>query len=164
MSLSSTVFLKAGLRVGIQPSRHPSSPLDLPLGTGGEFGRSLAGNLGLLLLGLRLVPLLLRRYRLSLLDIRAAPACTGTVVWPLDLAGHPGPVARRWKRSREGNREVPILRNPPLIHPPHHNPSSLVLLSYASHPVSFMWLENLSSYCQCLNTFPKKLKVKQTLN
>lgn len=66
---------------------------DLPLGAGGELGSRLAGDFGLLLLGLGLVPLLgarlLRWSRLPLLGIRASPTGVGAVVRPrLHLTGH----------------------------------------------------------------------------
>lgn len=65
----------------------------LPFGTGGQLGSGLAGDLGLLLLGLGLVPLLRARLlgwrRLPLLSVRAPAAGVGTVVRPrLHLAGH----------------------------------------------------------------------------
>lgn len=66
---------------------------DLPLGAGGELGSGLAGDFGLLLLGLGLVPLLrawlLRWSHLPLLGIRASPTGVGAVVRPrLHLTGH----------------------------------------------------------------------------
>lgn len=65
----------------------------LPLGAGGELGSRLAGDFGLFLFGLGLIPLLgarlLRRRRLPLLSVRASPAGVGAVVRPrLHLTGH----------------------------------------------------------------------------
>lgn len=62
----------------------------LPLGTGGEFGSGFTGDLGLFLLGSHQISLL-RRCRLSLLDVWTPSACAGAVIWSLHLTRHLGP-------------------------------------------------------------------------
>lgn len=68
-----------------------------PLGTGREFSRCLAGELGLLFLWRSLFPFSLPlpflrlhwRSYVSLFDVRTSAARIGTVIWPrLDLTGH----------------------------------------------------------------------------
>jgi len=81
----------------------------LPLGAGGQFGCGLAGDFGLLLLGLGLLTLtlLLCRERLPLvpLQVGAASAGAGAVVRSLSFTGHLGLEVgggRRRKRRRLG--------------------------------------------------------------
>ena len=66
---------------------------NLPLGAGGELGSGLAGDFGLLLFGLGLIPRLgarlLRRSRLPLFSIWASPTGVRAIVRPrLHLTGH----------------------------------------------------------------------------
>lgn len=79
-----------------------------PLGTGREFSRCLAGELGLLFLWRRLFPLSLaipflrlhRRRYVSLFGVRTASARIGTVIWPrLDLTGHSGGKKKKEKKK-----------------------------------------------------------------
>lgn len=72
--------------------------LSLPLGTSWKFSSGFTRDLGLLLFGLRLLPLLFRRYRFPLFNIRASPAGAGAVVRSLHFAGHRGP----WQKTKQG--------------------------------------------------------------
>lgn len=91
----------------------------LPLGAGGELGSRLAGDFGLFLFGLGLIPLLrarlLWRRRLPLLRVRAAPAGVGAVVRPrLHLTGHPD-TEQEGKERQKGCRVVVFP-----VNKPHH--------------------------------------------
>lgn len=86
----------------------------LPLGTSWKFSSSFTRDLGLLLFGLCLLSLLLRRYRLPLFDIRASPAGAGAVVRSLHFAGHRGPWGKvnGWLKTVWGPGCSPVPSSP----------------------------------------------------
>lgn len=73
----------------------------LPLGTRRQFSSGFTRDLCLLLFGLRLLALLLGRYRrLTLLDVRAATAGAGAVVRSLHFTGHCGALHEEEKDTQ----------------------------------------------------------------